>query len=328
MHNDHLAKHIHHDRDFVSDSTLHVVGVVSNSARYQSRYRLFREWEKQMLATANVKLHLVELSFGDRKHEVTEDAAGDSGRSVLQLRSGHELWHKENLINLGVRHLLPRDWKYMAWIDADVSFGNTDWASETIHALQHHHVVQPWTQCVDLGASGNVSRMFQSFTGLVSDGLKPQARKDEPYPYGHPGFAWACTRTFFENVSGLMEHAVLGSGDHYMAWALMNQVDRVVPSGMSDAYKRACRQWQLRAFQLTEGLIGTVPGRIEHQFHGPKARRYYRERWQILVDHGFDPDLDLRRDHQGLIYLVGKPKLREAVHRYMKSRHEDSIEDV
>jgi len=28
---------------------------------------------------------------------------------------------------------LPRDWRYVAWIDADVHFLNRDWAQETLH---------------------------------------------------------------------------------------------------------------------------------------------------------------------------------------------------
>lgn len=318
---DHVVNAINH-HDLVSDSTLHVVAVISNTARYHSRYRIFREWEQAMLATPNVKLHVVEMAFGDRHHEVTVK----ENPSHLQLRSGAELWHKEAMINVGVRHLLPRDWRYVAWIDADVFFGNQNWGLETIHALQHHDVVQPWSECIDLGPHGDALQLFRSFTSLEAKGVKQQAFKDEPYPYGHSGFAWACTRLFWENVNGLIDWAILGSADHHMAWALVNQVHRSVHGKMSDPFKRLANEWQERAYGITRGFVGYVPGRIEHRFHGPKGRRYYRERWRILIDAGFDPVRDLRRDAQGLPYIVGKPGLEEDIRKYMASRHEDSIE--
>src|SRR6516162_7377922 len=112
----HVVNAIKH-HELAGDNTLHVVAPISNSARYHSRYRIFRDWADAMKATANVQLHVVELAFGDRKFEVT---GVDKGASELQLRSSHELWYKENLINLGVRHLLPTNWRYVAWVDGDV----------------------------------------------------------------------------------------------------------------------------------------------------------------------------------------------------------------
>ena len=323
MISDHIVNQINR-HDLVSDSTLHVVAVVSNPARYHSRYRLFREFAAKMRQTANVKLHVVELAFGDRHHEV---ASGDGVDSELRLRSSHELWHKENMINLGVERLLPRDWKYMAWVDADVAFNNDNWALETIHQLQHYQVVQPWSECLDLGPYGNVMSTFASFCSLVQRGVRIQAYSGEPYQYGHSGFAWACTRTFWENARGLIDWAILGSGDHHMAWAMLNQVDRSLHQQMPEPFKRKAREWQALAYRQTHGNLGYVPGFISHGFHGPKARRRYRERWDIFVKWAFDPDKDLRRDDQGLLYVVGKPGLEEDIRRYMRGRHEDSIEE-
>jgi len=322
MHSDHIVNHIN-NHQLVNDSTLHVVTMISNSARYHSRYRLFREFEQRMLATPNVKLYVVEVAFGDRHHEVTSS----DNPQHLQLRTTQELWHKENAINLGVRHLLPHDFKYVAWIDADVTFLNANWALETIHALQHRHVVQPWSEAIDTGPYGNVMNTFTSFTSLVAKGIKQQSHKDEPYKYGHSGFAWASTRAFWENVNGLMDFPVLGSADHHMAWATIGKVHLSVHGKMVDSFKQRCKEWQDRAFQVTNGHLGYVPGALIHHFHGPKTKRFYRERWQILVDHKFCPDKDLRRDSQGLIYVVNKPDLLEEIRDYMSSRQEDSIDE-
>jgi hypothetical protein len=316
---DHIVNAIG-NHQLVTDSTLHVVAVISNPARYHSRYRIFRQWAEHMRATANVQLHVAELAFGDRHHEVT-------GAADLQLRSSYELWHKENLINLAVRHLLPRDWKYVAWIDADVWFQQPNWAVETVHLLQHYPVVQPWTECVDMGPHGGALAMHRSFCGLVQKRVRMQRHKGEPYAYGHSGFAWACTREFWEAARGLMDFAILGSADHHMAWAMINDVASSVHGGMSDSFKRRCREWQSAAFGRTHGNLAAVSGVLQHAWHGSKTNRFYRERWQVLVDHKYDPDTDLGYDAQGLVYVRNKPGLEEDIRRYMRSRQEDGIEE-
>ncbi len=321
MSRDHIINSINH-HELVSDSTLHVVAVVSNPVRYHSRYRLFRKFVASMRTTANVKLHVVELAFGDRHFEI--EAGVDS---ILRLRSSHELWLKENMINLGVRHLLPADWRYVAWVDGDVAFQSDNWALETIHALQHHDVVQPWSQCVDMGPQGNALQMFNSFGSLNAAGTRIQRYSTEPYKFGHTGYAWACTRTFWENVGGLMDWPILGSSDHHMAFAMINEVDYSVHGKMTEAFKRKAREWQRDAYRVTSGHIGYVPGLLHHAWHGSKTKRGYRTRWQILIDNQFDPDVDLRRDAQGLLFIVNKPHLEEDVRKYFRSRHEDGIEE-
>lgn len=316
----HIASQIHNPV-LRSDNTLHVVAVVSNPERYHSRYRLARDFIGRMQATPNVKLHVVEAAHGDRAHELLDDGEG------LALRVNTNAWIKENMINLGVRHLLPRDWRYLAWVDADVEFRDPAWAQETLHQLQHFHVLQPWESCADLGHFGRIMQTHTSFGSMRQRDVRIQKWSGEPYPYGHSGFAWACTRTFWEQVGGLIDFAVLGSADHHQAWAMVGEVESTIHGKMSEAFKRRCREWQTRAMMLTHGDVGFAVGRIEHAFHGPKGRRYYRERWQILVDHGFDPDTDLMRDAQGCLHIVGKPALEAAIRKYNRSRCEDSIEE-
>lgn len=318
---DHVVDQIRH-KDLVHDNTLYVIGVISNPLRYHSRYRLYREWKKEMEETPNVKVVTCEVAFGDRHHEVTDPM----NPFDLQLRAHQELWHKENQINLAVR-LLPHNWKYVCWADTDIHFCDKHWAQEALHQLQHYDLIQPWRDCLDLGPFGNVLQHFQSFCYIHQLGVRKQTHPSQPYKYAHSGFAWACTRRFWENTKGLMDRCIVGSADHHQAWASINQVQHSVHGHMPDAFKRYAREWQRDAFHVTQGHLGFVNTRIEHMFHGPKNRRGYRERWQIFIDHQFDPYQDLRYDSQGLLQLVGKPALEEDIRRYFRSRHEDSIEE-
>ncbi len=266
-------------------------------------------------------MHVVEAAFGDRHHELEESRDG------LRVRINGHAWIKENLIGLGVRHLLPRDWRYVAWVDADVEFRDPNWALNAMHQLQHFPVIQPWQHCADLGPHGNVMKTHTSFGYVDQQGIRKQRWSGEPYQYAHSGFAWACTRAFWEQVGGLMEFCPLGSADHHMAWAMTGEVDATIHKKMSPAFFRKCREWQARAVRVTNREVGFSVGRIEHAFHGCKRNRYYRERWQILVDNHFDPDADLACDHQGVVHIVGKPKLEQAVRRYNRSRLEDGVDE-
>ncbi len=314
----HLVQHIHHTA-LCSDNTLHVVGVISNPERYNSRYRLAREWLERMQSTPNVQVHLVEAAFGDRRHEI-------EAPSKHCLRVHTNAWIKENMINLGVKHLLPVDWRYLAWVDCDVEFRNPTWAQETLHQLQHFAVLQPWAHVADLTHRGSVHSSTASF-GYTDVTGKRQTQTPNGYTYGHTGYAWACTRAFWEQVEGLVDFCILGSADHHMALGMVGETERTIHTQMIGPFFRRLLEWQSRAVRVSHREVGFVEGRIEHHFHGPKKRRYYRERWQILVEHGFNPDTDLMRDAQGVIHIVGKPALESAIRKYNRSRHEDSIED-
>lgn len=321
--NNHLVNHInnHHLR---SDNTLHVVGVIQNAVRYHSRYRLFREWVKEMLQTDNVKLHVVEATYGDRHPECKPEC---DEYSYLHVKTNSEIWLKENLINLGVKHLLPRDWKYLAWVDCDVHFRNPHWARESLHQLQHYQIIQPWKDALDLSFDGGVMQHFTSF-GYYSAKCMPQAPSvHNPYcrPYGHTGYAVCCTRYFYENVEKLLDFGILGAGDAHMLWACVGGVQGTINQQMSDGYKHMSNLWQDKAQYACGGLVGYTPGRLEHHWHGNKQNRKYGSRWQILVKYKFDPMKDLKYDHQGVLKLKGKKKLEHAIMRYNRERCEDDI---
>lgn len=315
-----------------SNNTLHVIAVCSNPVRWHSRYRIAREWIKHMLETPNVHLTVVEAAYGDRHHELMPE----EGQSYdhLMVRVSHETWIKESLINYGARHVIARyNAQYLDWHDMDVFHlptpgGGLNWAQETLHQLQHFEVIQPWSDCADLGPLGGITRHFRSFGYQHQRGIPKQTHPSQPYEYAHTGFAWSCRRSFWEQCQGLMDFPILGSADHHMGFAMIGEVNKTIHAGMAPAFFELCREWQERAVMITHGQVGFAPGRIEHWFHGPKNRRYYRERWQILVDHKYDPKKHLMRDAQGLVYIVGNKKLEHAIMRYNRSRFEDSIEEV
>jgi hypothetical protein len=303
-------------------SLLHVVTCIANPIRWRSRISLYRDFERHMLESG-VRLTIVECAYGDRPYEL----AGTAGVNHVPVRSRTLVWNKENLINIGISRL-PQDWKYVAWIDADVLFRKPAWASETVHALQQYDVVQPWSDCYDLGPNDDHLQAHRSFCRLVATG-KPIVQgpnaKHGPYQFGHPGYAWAATRQALEFVGGLVETAALGAADHHMALALVGRVQDSIPGNLTQAYSAPLLLWQKHAMQHIGGNIGYVPGTLEHAWHGSKDKRAYIDRWQILARNHFDPVTDLKRNTSGVLELAGnKPQLRRDIDLYFRSRDEDS----
>jgi hypothetical protein len=316
-------------------SDLHVIAVISNPVRYQSRYKLFKRFEK-MVQDSGAILHVVEAAFGERPPAIT---SFDSPRHYI-FRTQDELWHKENMWNIALPRL-PHDFKYVACVDADTRFARPDWAEETVHQLQHYEVVQMWSEAHDLTPDFNI---YQKHLGFVYCELHGYPKVQMTYGsgssklqasygsgsskrlYWHPGYAWAYTRKAIDTFGGLLDTAILGAADRHMAHALFGTAEESLHSGLTPGYKKAVMEWQERAAYLHQD-VGYVPGAILHDFHGKKKDRKYADRWQILIDNKFDPYSDLTRDYQGLWQL--RPErigLRNQIREYFRGRNEDSID--
>lgn len=317
--------------------TLYVIAVCSNPIRFGSRTRLFRDFRQRIEATPGAQLIAVEQAFGDRPFEVTklED------RFDCQVRAGaeSEVWVKESLINIGFRHLSGQvpDWRYAAWVDGDIAFGNEGWANETVELLQHYRVVQPWTSALDLGPRGEPIAQHESFArsywcqpslvksvrGYFHPGAGPRGVN-----LWHPGFAWAIRRATYDAIGGLLDWLPMGSGDFFMAHAFVDNLVHALASKVGTAaYRRKLLQWGERAAKHVQCDVGHVDGLLTHHWHGKKRERYYVQRDQALQASKFNPDLDVTHNAQGLLVLTGhNRKLREALRRYLRSRNEDSID--
>lgn len=326
-----------------------VVTVISNPVRYKRRYELYWRFA-EMCKHAGVRLITVEQAFGERPFMVTHA----SNPHHLQVRSVEELWHKENMINLGVRHACAlaqstgQQVREIAWVDADCrpAMPYREWFEETWHQLQHHQFVQMWEYLIDLDIRHNPigvpNRGFMANYIHYGDPNVYENRKilvpDEEYEYnqkaivswGAPGLAWAANIEAFNQIGGLMDFSILGANDWYFAHCLvgsmtMNKVDYGGSRYLEKMfyYQELCERWIKRD-------VGYVPGIVYHDFHGKKANRFYSTRGKILVVCGYNPDRDLKYDAQGLLQLeTWEPRqivLRDKIRGYFRRRNEDGTE--
>lgn len=149
-------------------------------------------------------------------------------------------------------------------------------------------------------------------------------RDGGPHEYPHTGYAWAATRHAIESVGGIFDLAAMGAADYHMALALVGYADRSVPGRVHPAYRKHLMEWQERALRDINYNLGFIQGTIEHRFHGRKSDRRYIDRWQIILEHDFDPDCDIMKNSHGVLELTcRKPELRHDLDVYLRQRMED-----
>jgi len=330
--------------DWSEEQTLHVAVAYSNPFRWRTRRELANDFIRHMRSSANVALHVGELAYGERPHEIVAGNPAD-----VPLRTRHELFHKCNILNRVIQ-TFPADWQYGAWVDADFHFTRHDWALEAIHQLQHYDFVQLFSSYTDLtgdiyGYANQPMRVTPGFAynyvqngyqlpeGFTNGGWR-KAGVDLGYygamiagrrGVGATGGAWAFRRSAFDTVGGLLDQCILGHGDWFMAFGLVGEeAPDMHIDGYSDDYRNVILSWQRNAARLKKN-IGYIDCFATHNFHGSKMRRGYASRDVILVKYKFSPSTDLKRDFQGIYQLNAgdKPAMRDAIRAYFTSRNED-----
>jgi hypothetical protein len=299
------------------EEKLHVIAVISNPCLFAKRYILMKEFiERMEKDESNIILYIVEMVYGTQKFIITKK---DNPRH-LQLKSDVPLWHKENMINLGVKHLLPKNWKAFAWIDSDLEFDSASWATDTLKILNGcKDIVQVFSHCVDMDKYKKTMKVHSS-AGYQY--VHKQKYVKTGNDFWHPGYAWACTRKAYEKMDGIYQYGILGSGDHNIMLSLIGKGVNSIHNGNSDDYKNSILDFQKRIFGLR---FGYVPGVISHHFHGSKANRKYKERWEILVNHQYSPSNMVQLDSNGIVIPSEKmtKQFIDDILNYFKERNED-----
>ena len=299
------------------EEKLNAIIVISNPCLYAKRYILLKEFVKRIEEEEeNVNLFIVELAYGDQKFIISNK----NNKHHLQLKTQVPLWHKENMINLGVKYLLPKDYKAFAWIDADIEFDSSSWALDTLKILNgYKDIVQLFSHCIDMDPEKNNLNLFNSF-GYCFEKQKTYTTKGTDY--WHPGYAWAITRKAYEKINGLYDKAILGSGDSIIAMSLINKCSSINNVNYHADYNNSMLIYQKLASKLR---LGYTPGIIRHYYHGSKINRKYTERWKILMKFHFSPLTYITYDSSGIIIPTNtfSKEFKDEIYNYFKERKED-----
>ena len=311
-----------------------------------TRLRLLHEWVARLLDTQGVKVTIVEHTIGERPYELDPDDVRLRHVKVLQLRgdASQEYWISWALLNYGMGHQ-PEEARYLCWQDTDITHIRPDWAILTVDMLQTHRVGQTWTDHVDLGPRGeqvpdeNGIMVGRSWSKAWQDGdirggisayakqvFTPEGTEKKPDHRAHPGYSVAIRRDVLNGIGRLIDWDVTGSADWQMFRAFCGTLNTFDPS-LSPAFNRKLREFASRCDEYIRQDIGVVPGLILAGYHGKKHDRFYRDRNDILRESGYDPDIDITYDTNGLPRLCTDNRvLRDWMRRYNTLRNEDSVD--
>jgi hypothetical protein len=292
---------------------LYIVLPYFNFCGFRRRRQLFIEFVNRISNTKGIRI-IVSEAMGP------EPLPALPVWRHLKLQTTDPIWIKENLVNRAVTEF-PSDWKYMAWVDADLTFLNVNWVRDTVTELESYDVVQMFQTAVNLGPTGESLKIDKSFGYMHRDSGTPYTKTDR-YGFWHPGYAWACTRKAFEQMNGLIDWAILGSGDRHMALAWIGRVQDSAPGTIGPNYMILLKEYQ----KACKGLeVSYVSGTILHHWHGRFEDRRYKERWEILTKNSFDPCLDISVTDSGVTCLTRRGlRLAKELQEYFTGRREDS----
>jgi hypothetical protein len=299
------------------EDKLNVIIVISNPCLYARRYILLKEFVKRIEEEEeHVSLFIVEMAYKKQRFIITDA----KNKNHLQLRSEVPIWHKENMVNLAVEHLLPKNYKAFAWIDADIEFESSSWALDTLKILNGtKDIVQVYSHALDMNRDETNINIFNSFGYSYTKNKKYTTKGID---YWHPGFGWAITRKAYEKIGGLYDKGVLGSGDSIIALSLIQKVSNMNNVNYHMDYNNSMLEYQENAKKLR---LGYTPGVVRHHFHGTKQNRKYVERWKLLMEYKYSPIEHLTYDERGILVPTNKfpQEFKDAIMKYFIDRKED-----
>jgi hypothetical protein len=306
--------------------TLWAIAAWFNPVGYQIKRDNFRIFRTR-LRSQGVPLMVVELAIGTAPFELDHDDADH----LVQLRGAEILWHKERLINLGLKQLSPSCDK-VVWLDADVLFERDDWPTATSRLLEEYVVVQPFSMSVRLKrgetwmhntdylpVGSSEHEVLHSLAFGVS--VKGYTALSRYLVAGHSGYAWAARRSLLDQ-HGLYDANIFGNGDLNMAHAMFGP-HHIREGHLSSRAGEHIRAWAQRFHADVDSSVGFLDGWVQHLWHGDKANRRYETRLEHLPEVDFDPASDLTIEPSGVYRFARSGPLAEWSRAYFRDRRED-----
>ena len=289
-----------------------------------SPYRV-KAFKKFYESIKHLNYRIIECVIGDDDRQL--DVYNDPNISVVYTQN--VLWHKEALLNKVISEL-PKKYKYVFWVDADVIFTNNDWVVDGVKALQTANIIQPFELCVhlskDLDKPSFVLPLIEDnptpnkynnsvWRSFCSNYSKNVNWGSEDYnTHGHVGFAWAARREVLE-ACPLYDRALIGGADHIIAHAAAGQINHKCIAKSFTENIDEVNEWSRKFYNVVQGKIGYVKGNLYHIWHGDINKRQYLKRIQ-----DFTPTTKeiVHKDKNGL-YITKKGD-DEYVKKYFQHR--------
>lgn len=309
------SKNISHHDDVA------VVTCIFNPCKYRNIITNFNIFANEVSKYCDV--HVIELSFDD------EPEIDNKNVNHVHIKGTEKnlMWQKERLLNHLIKtKVLPnKKYKYIAWVDSDVIFTNTNWVSDMKECLKTNSVCQLFSDVNFLDSDGKIFDKYPSSLRYVREN---NITNNVNLTYSKSGFAYAGTREFFEEI-GLSELHILGGSDAFMFHAFIGDMKpwiiRYIGTKNGSTHAEYY-EYMYKFNQLSKPTSSYIPGEIFHLNHGSFKNRKYTIRTQILRDYDYDYRKDVRLGDNNLLeWSTEKIDFINSVKKYFYEREEDEF---
>lgn len=248
---------------------------------------------------------------------------------VTQMSSEQCLWQKERVINYAAKHLTD-DYKYIAYVDADLLFTDPNWISKTKDKLGNKNtVVQPYSNIRYLpkGHTKYQGVMLESLPSLSKQVLDLGGNDAYVSKYltnsvahGVPGGAWAMSLDDLRSRP-IYDLSIVGGADSVQSFMFLG-----LPVGTAkkrhthlapdiEAMEQSYSKW------MGYRDIACVDQDLMHINHGSFCNRQYGSRYAVSNLINISTDLE---EVNGLYHYTGdNDKFLKALEVFFDNRHED-----
>lgn len=239
--------------------------------------------------------------------------------------SNSVLWHKENLLNIGISNLIKEGWENIAWLDSDIIFENSFWIKDTVECLKRNNLCQIFSIC-----EKNHKGYSTFHSGCVRSWLETGNILPTSQPY-HTGYAWAAKSSLLSDCP-LYDKAITGGGDSLMWLASFNLdknfteiiANHPITKLKTQEYILDYINWAENWAFLINNKIANIFCNIKTFYHGEAKHKQYISRYSILDKNLYNPTEDLNYNKEGVLE-TNKQNLNNSIKNYFSNRKEDNI---
>lgn len=265
-----------------------IISCFFNPQNSPYRIKAFNIWYDSI---KHMNHKIIECVIGDSKPQLKEN------ENIERIYTESLLWHKETLLNKIISEL-PKKYKYIFWIDADVIFTNKNWLVDSVREFEKGaNILQPFDWCVHLDKDQLKPEFDLEFAkAMYDEGIlvkksrriwrsfmsncvinKQYACSENYDTHGHVGFAWAARREVLDSVP-LYDKALIGGGDHIIAHAAARQIGhKCITKSFTDDIDDVL-DWSKKFDVVVKGKVAYAKGDLFHIWHGDIDKRDYFNR--------------------------------------------------
>lgn len=264
------------------------------------------------------RVEVIELVYNQRQTQPLPEYVKSS-----KVYTDSILWHKENLLNIGIKKVISEGYENIAWIDADVLFENSFWVSDTIECLKRNNICQIFSIAEKIHSNHSTFHpsavRYWKEVGNILPGSQPY----------HTGHAWAAKASILSHMP-LYDKSITGGADSLIwlsCFASKYNFSEIISS--HPIFRLKCKKYYLDFLTWAQEWSELIDAKIDHVFcnikslhHGDTKNKQYISRYSILSDSDYCPTNDLYYNDYEVLESKNK-NICNKIEKYLYNRRED-----